>query len=577
MNRTSIPDALEHITRFLSEDGAILIDPLTRESLLEKTEKLREKAEKPGEALYVGILGGTGVGKSTLINALAGKQISQSSDRRPFTDRAVIYRHRNTARGLDEIAGLLRDPDALHDSESVRDLILLDLPDFDSTEERNRIVVEKILPFLDAVIWVVTPEKYADSAFYRFLNRTVIHRKNFTFVLNKSDELIDGDSARPYERLKEVLGDLAFRLKHEANIEQPRLFSISAAQKFAGDSDTILLQEFGKFHDYLMAKHDAKEIASVKTINLLEELRHITREIDSAANPVEKLVLRGALRSLSGENLKEPTRHGLLTIEHEERIAESLFALFVMEDDSIVPVTWGMRLLTLGRSFKGESVQLELDRTFEQAARNVGKSRKMLLEKISANVRSELLLSLTQASGDMVIEPSAVMDDSAARASATFAGEVNSTRSSLKGFRATWRKFWQKAILWFPAIILAIRLAGPEKISLWLDYPTVHGAVQIVLAFLTNIFGPEGLTGLAALMICELFLIWYLASRRLKSLKKITRRLASRAIDLIDEQFDAAVTQVTSNTTALLKRVDRSIHKLDELHAYFSHELKGTF
>jgi hypothetical protein len=201
----------------------------------------------------------------------------------------------------------------------------------------------------------------------------------------------------------------------------------------------------------------------------------------------------------------------------------------------------------------------------------------MLLEKISANVRSELLLSLTQASGDMVIEPSAVMDDGAARASATFAGEVNSTRSALKGFRATWRKFWQKAILWFPAFILAIRLAGPEKISLWLDYPTVHGAVQIVLAFLTNIFGPEGLTGLAALMICELFLIWYLASRRLKSLKKITRHLASRAIDLIDEQFDAAVTQVTSNTTALLKRVDRSIHKLDELHAYFSHELNGTF
>jgi GTP-binding protein EngB required for normal cell division len=577
MNRTSILDALEHITRFLSEDGAILIEPLTREALLEKAEKLREKAKKPGESLYVGILGGTGVGKSTLINALAGKQISQSSDRRPYTDRAVIYRHRDTARGLDEITGLVRDPDALHDSESVRDLILLDLPDFDSTQEQNRIVVEKILPFLDAAVWVVTPEKYADSAFYGFLNRTVIHRENFTFILNKSDELIHGDTQRPYERLKEVLGDLAFRLKHEANIEQPRLFSISAAQQYTGDSDPILSQEFSKFHDYLMAKRDAKEIASVKTINLLEELRHITREIDSAANPVEKLVLSGALRSLSNENIREPAKHDLLSIEHEDRIAESLFTLLVMEDESIVPVTWGMRLLTIGRSFKGESVQIELDRTFDEAARNVGKSRKMLLEKISANVRSELLLSLTQTSGDTVIEPSIVMDDSASRASAVFAGEVNSARSALAGFRATWRKFWQKAVLWFPAFILAIKLAGPEKISLWLDSPTIDGALRIMLAFLTNIFGPEGLTGLAALMICELFLIWYLASRRLKRLKKITRRLASRAVNLIDEHFDAAVTQVTSNTTALLERVDRSIHKLDELHAYFSRELKGTF
>jgi hypothetical protein len=153
----------------------------------------------------------------------------------------VVYRHRDTPRGLENISALIRENDAVHDSDIIKDLVLLDLPDFDSIEQDNRKAVLEILSCLDSIVWVVSPEKYADVVFYRFVEQTLINRENFTFVLNKADELIERDAADPHNKLKEVLGDFTFRLKHEAGIEQPRVFILSAAQEVDGKNRSRFL------------------------------------------------------------------------------------------------------------------------------------------------------------------------------------------------------------------------------------------------------------------------------------------------------------------------------------------------
>ena len=151
MNRLSVAHILEQVQDFLQSDGALFLPEQQRDDHLQKTRSLLEKAREPGEVLYVGILGGTGVGKSTLIDALAREKISDASDKRPFTDRAVVYRHEDTPRGLEKVAHLIREQDAVHSSDTIRDLVLLDLPDFDSRDERNRATVMQILPLLDSV------------------------------------------------------------------------------------------------------------------------------------------------------------------------------------------------------------------------------------------------------------------------------------------------------------------------------------------------------------------------------------------------------------------------------------------
>ncbi len=570
MTRSSILTALENMLEFLQEDSALLMVREKHDSLLQRVRALQEKAASPGEVLYVGILGGTGVGKSTLINALAEKRISQPSDRRPFTDRAVVYRHKDVPRGLEEISDFVRNPDALHDLETVKDLILLDLPDFDSTAAENRKTVLKILPSLDAVVWVVSPEKYADSALYQFLSKTAIHRENFTFVLNKADELMTQNPAEPHTRLKEVLGDLAFRLKHEAGVEQPRIFSLSAAQEFEKQTESpILKDEFARFREFLMVRRDTKEIASIKTSNLLEEVRQLSAELNAAVKPAEKAAALESLKSADAKEEWDEQGSGLRVIEQEKRLAEILFWLLMSEDRSISPVKWGMKLAGIGRSFTARGTGARLDEVFRDAAEASGRNRRSDLQRMIARTDSELLLAFNRAEAYQSEEkPEQIIASAVSKASASFATQVEMARNALSGSRSKWTRFFQKLIMLLPFPVLIVKLSGADALATWLDHPSFLGALKIALQFLTSIFGPEGLTGLVALLVCEMFLVWYLASRRIKYMEKVSNRLAKSAIEFVNDALDSVSRKMRSDRKAIFERIEHGIDRLNSLNEF---------
>ena len=286
------------------------------------------------------------MGKSTLINALAREKISDSSDRRPYTDKAVVYRYRDTARGLEKVSDLIRSPDAVHSAEEIRDLVLLDLPDFDSVEESNRHTVLRLLPELDSIVWVVSPEKYADAIFYRMVGNTGMHRDSFMFVFNKADELVGDGAPDRHGKLKEIQGDLTFRLRHEAGVEEPRVFSLSAANECRGTGyDTALAFEFQRFRDVLMVRRDAKEIASIKTVNLIEETRRLLSDLDAKIVPEEKARILKSICEMQAADLPEPYERGVEIYEHEKTLQTCIMRHLVSDDSSIAPVQWAMNFL----------------------------------------------------------------------------------------------------------------------------------------------------------------------------------------------------------------------------------------
>ncbi|MBI5248959.1 MAG: 50S ribosome-binding GTPase [Desulfomonile tiedjei] len=567
MTRSSILSALENLLGFLQEDAALLMVPEVRDPVLERVRALLDKAAVPAETLYVGILGGTGVGKSTLINALAGKSISQPSDKRPFTDRAVVYRHRDVPRGLEEISDLFRNPDALHDSEVVKDLLLLDLPDFDSVVEDNRKTVLKILPFVDSVVWVVSPEKYADSAFYQFLRKTAIHKENFTFVLNKADELVTKGQPEPHTRLKEVLGDLAFRLKHEAGVERPRIFSLSAAQEFLQETDSsILRDEFIRFREFLMVKREAKEIASIKTINLLEEVRQLGAELDAIVKPAQKAAVLASLKSEDIEEARDERGANLKVIEQEKRLAEILFSLLMSEDRSISPVKWGMKLASIGRSFSVRGTDTRLEEVFRDIAEAIGRTRRSDLEKITARIDSELLLAFSRTEAYRPEnKPDRVIASAVSKVSAAFARQVETARNALAGRRSRWTRFFQKLLMLLPVPLLAVKLAGTDAVAAWFDEPSFSGALRVSIQLFTSIFGTEGLTGLVALLVCEMLLVWYLASRRIKYMEGASNGLARSAIELVDGTLATVSGRIRADRRELIERIERGINRLSKV------------
>ncbi|MFJ5551417.1 GTPase [Streptomyces sp. NPDC093225] len=142
----------------------------------------------------VAIAGATGSGKSTLFNALAGVQISETGLRRPTTSAPIACSWTDGAAGLLdrlEIPGRLRRRPRDGDrDESLAGLVLIDLPDHDSAVTSHRAHVDRVLALVDAVIWVVDPEKYADAVLHERYLRPLAGHAEITFVvLNQIDRL----------------------------------------------------------------------------------------------------------------------------------------------------------------------------------------------------------------------------------------------------------------------------------------------------------------------------------------------------------------------------------------------------
>ncbi|MFF2211566.1 GTPase [Streptomyces antibioticus] len=180
--------------RTLAEAGRVLDEAAARRKL-------------SGQHTVVAIAGATGSGKSQLFNTLAGVTISETGVRRPTTAAPIACSWSDGAAPLIDRLGipgrLRRRPVQSAEAEAqLRGLVLIDLPDHDSAAVQHREQVDRILALVDAVIWVVDPEKYADAVLHeRYLRPMAGHAEVMFVVLNQVDRL-------PGEAADLVLDDL---------------------------------------------------------------------------------------------------------------------------------------------------------------------------------------------------------------------------------------------------------------------------------------------------------------------------------------------------------------------------------
>ncbi|MFC9603946.1 GTPase [Streptomyces niveus] len=178
----------------LAEAGRVLDEASTRQRLSSRH-------------TVIAIAGATGSGKSTLFNALAEVPISETGLRRPTTSAPIACVWSEGAAGLlDRLAipgRLRRKPLAGGDGdEELEGLVLIDLPDHDSAVVAHRDQVDRVLALVDAVIWVVDPEKYADAALHERYLRPLAGHAEITFVVLNQIDRLPGDAA------DQVLDDL---------------------------------------------------------------------------------------------------------------------------------------------------------------------------------------------------------------------------------------------------------------------------------------------------------------------------------------------------------------------------------
>ena len=144
------------------------------------------------DATVVALAGPTGSGKSTLFNALAGTELSEVSRRRPTTATAAGAVWGQPGDGLLDWLEVPRRHRI--EGADTDGLVLLDLPDFDSVQVGHRLEVERLLEMIDLVVWVVDPQKYADSSLHdRYLRALSDYEQTMVVALNQSDLLEPGN------------------------------------------------------------------------------------------------------------------------------------------------------------------------------------------------------------------------------------------------------------------------------------------------------------------------------------------------------------------------------------------------
>lgn len=182
--------------------------------------RLRARRAYQGVSPIVGLAGGTGSGKSSLLNALVGEYLSDPGASRPTTARPVVVVPAGHADRLERLWGELEIDDPIA-SDRIEELTFVDLPDLDSVAVDHRQRVHDLLIDLDVVVWVTDPEKYRDRILHDlFLRPMAAHEASFLFVLNQIDRLSP-------EETSEVVEDLEFSLRADG-FENPAVFATAA-------------------------------------------------------------------------------------------------------------------------------------------------------------------------------------------------------------------------------------------------------------------------------------------------------------------------------------------------------------
>jgi len=237
---------------------------------------LFEMGDRP---LVVAFFGGTGVGKSSLLNRLAGEAVAQSSAERPTSREITFYLHESvTMSRLPAELPVERIRQAKHRNDKYKNVLWVDMPDFDSVEAANRDLVNDWLPHIDLLAYVVNPERYRDDSGWRMLLDNA-NRHAWVFLINHWDR------GAPEQRD-------AFRgILIEAGLTDPLIFCTDCSN----DPSKPNGDEFDTFESTIrdMAKQQfVKQLEEhgvlVRIADAKNRLEHTTGKLSEMQNAIEQ-------------------------------------------------------------------------------------------------------------------------------------------------------------------------------------------------------------------------------------------------------------------------------------------------
>jgi predicted GTPase len=170
-----------------------------REQIIEQLEDYIIPRLTETEAPLLVVVGGsTGAGKSTLVNTLVGAKVTTPGILRPTTMSPVLVHHPDDGgwfgadRLLPELARVSRPTTDQRSIQLVpspavpRGLAILDAPDVDSVDERNRELAAQLLSAADLWLFVTSAARYSDQVPWDHLKNAVERNTAVALVLSRT-------------------------------------------------------------------------------------------------------------------------------------------------------------------------------------------------------------------------------------------------------------------------------------------------------------------------------------------------------------------------------------------------------
>ena len=256
-----IDDLVLRVRRWLDHEPAW--DPAHKarsvvRKIVERVTTLRIRLESP---IVVATFGGTGTGKSTLVNALVGQEVSQSGRQRPTTTMPILLVHPDfevNALGLDLNQFQIKKID----TPMLRDLVIIDCPDPDTSEGAdsgsNLARLRAILPHCDVLLYVSTQQKYRSARISEELADAAAGCR-LVFVQTHADQDSDiRDDWKQNLAPAYQVPDMFFVDSRRAMLEQAQ------GQRTSGD--------FGRLIDLLTNQLGASRRVAIRRANLIDLL-----------------------------------------------------------------------------------------------------------------------------------------------------------------------------------------------------------------------------------------------------------------------------------------------------------------